>query len=232
MTLESFAVAALEVVPNDAKCVLDITDLVHAGWTEAYDDLIEYSQQCTNFYVVFQEAIAEIKSLATSLPGNPILARLLHANAITAMETYLADSVKKNVMNRPALLRRFVQSHPGFAEEKFRLAQVFTVHDEIKTRTSAALNQIAFHNMAKTMKIYESVFSVEFPKEDLPELFRAVQRRHDIIHRNGRDISGHVIDVTASDLEAVIDLVTRTMSAVDKQIKDSLIDDEDGPPDP
>ena len=40
-------------------------------------------------------------------------------------------------------------------------------------------------------------------------------------------MSGRVIDVTAGDLEGVIDLVTRTMTAIDKQIKDGLIDHED-----
>jgi hypothetical protein len=87
MTLECFAVAVLEVVPKGAKCVLDITDLVDGGWTDAFDDLIEYSQEFTNFYDVLQKAMVEIKSLATALPGNPILLRLFHANAITAMET-------------------------------------------------------------------------------------------------------------------------------------------------
>jgi hypothetical protein len=36
------------------------------------------------------------------------------------METYLSDTAKKNVMNRPAILRRFVESHQAFMERKVR----------------------------------------------------------------------------------------------------------------
>ncbi len=77
---------------------LDVTSLVAEGWTEEFADILEYNQDFTNFYQVFEVALSEIKSLRNSLPGNAILTRLLYANAITAMETYLADTVKKNVL--------------------------------------------------------------------------------------------------------------------------------------
>ena len=229
-TLESFAVAVLEVVPNDAKCLLDITSLVQGGWSEAFKDLIEYEQESTNFYKVLQNALADIESLATTHPHSPILARLLYANAITAMEVYLGDTVKRNVMNRPALLRRFVEGDPSLKNEKLPVAEVFRTHDGIKERVSKILDDTVFHNLAKTMKIYESVFAVRVPvSSDQSSLCRAVERRHDIIHRNGRDfsdrvISDRVIEVTASDLDQVVGLVIRTMGAVDKQIKDGLVD--------
>ena len=95
--------AVLEAVGKDVTCILEISSLVDGGWTEAFDDLVEYSQEFTNFYEVFNEVLLEIRSLATALPGNPILLRLLYANAITAMETYLGDTARKNVMSRPAM---------------------------------------------------------------------------------------------------------------------------------
>ena len=129
ITLESFARAVLEVVNEDAPCLLDISSLVHGGWTEEFEDLIEQGKDATSFYQVFTEAIADIRKLATALPNNPILLRLLYANAITAMETYLGDTARKQVLNRPPLLRRFVESHPAFRGKKFAHSEVFKVHD-------------------------------------------------------------------------------------------------------
>ena len=201
--------------------------MVQGGWTEEFDDLVEYSQNFTDFYEVFEVGLSEIDSLRMAVPANPILTRLLYANAITAMETYLADTVKKNVLNRPALLRRFVAFYRGFVEMKKPVSQVFEIVDQIKAMTSAALDEMSFHNIQVTMVVYEKIFAMEFPKTDLPELFRSVQRRHDIIHRNGKDTSGKMIETSPEDLDAVIGLVTRTIQAIDKQVKDGLIDEED-----
>lgn len=226
-TFESFAVAVLEAVGKDVTCILDISSLVDGGWTEAFDDLVEYSQEFTNFYEVFNEALLEIQSLATALPGNPILLRLLYANAITAMETYLGDTARKNVMSRPALLRRFVESHPNFATEKFSVSEIFALHDQIKRKAHKALEETVFHNIERTKRIYESVFAVNFPAEAVPALCRAVQRRHDIVHRNGKDTSGKAVEVSQEDLSAVITLVTETIRAIDTQVKDGLVDHEE-----
>ncbi len=39
-SLECFAVAMLEVVPDNAECALDVTDLVKRGDVYCFDDLI------------------------------------------------------------------------------------------------------------------------------------------------------------------------------------------------
>ncbi len=102
---------------------------------------------------------------------------------------------------------------------------MFDILDEIKNKTGAALDELSFHNIATTVAVYEKVFAMNFPKTDLRDLYRAVQRRHDIVHRNGKDTSGKVVETSLADLDAVIALVTRTIQAVDKQVKDGLIDE-------
>lgn len=43
-THEGYAVALLDVLPKEIECVLDITDLIDGGWTNAFDDLVEFQQ--------------------------------------------------------------------------------------------------------------------------------------------------------------------------------------------
>jgi hypothetical protein len=161
-------------------------------------------------------------------PENSILAKLLYANAITAMETYLSDTLKKNVLMRPPLLRRFVESHEGFSDKKIPMAQVFQVLSEMQDRVSDVLDRVVFHNIPKTIEVYSKVFDVRFPRELSADLIRAVALRHDIVHRNGKDNAGRVIPVTMSDVEQILELVDATIKAIDVQVREGLIDDEDG----
>ncbi|MGV2837038.1 HEPN/Toprim-associated domain-containing protein, partial [Pseudomonas shirazensis] len=123
-SLESMAVATLEIMPIDVECVLDITDLVGGGWTDSFEDIIEYNKDFTTFYDVFSTAIMDTQALMRLSTENTTLARLLYANVITAMETYLSDTLKKQVLTREAIRRRFVQTNDTF-KEKISLQDIF-----------------------------------------------------------------------------------------------------------
>jgi hypothetical protein len=227
MTFDGFARAFLEAVSDDSQCTLDVTELVDGGWTDAFDDLAEHNRAFTSAYDTFDAAINEIRSLMDLSPDNPSLVRLLYANAITSMEAYLADTVKKNVLTREPLLRRFVESHPSFKDMKLTMAGVFRAHGEMKTQVRKILDDTSFHHIDRAIAIYRSVFCAEFPRELLGPLHRAIENRHHIVHRNGKDDSGKLIELTRADLEHVITVVTATISAIDTQVKEGLIDPDD-----
>ena len=225
-TLESLAVAFLEVVLADAECVLDLTDLIGGGWTDAFEDLIEYTKDFTTFYEVFDTAIADTRSLMGLSANNPTLARLLYANVITAMETYLSDTLKKHVLNRPAITRRFVQSNDAF-KVKILVSDIFKRLDNLNEEIVKSIDMMSFHNLDKTTGIYESVLDTHFPSDLLPELKQAVENRHDIVHRNGKTVQGNSIDVSMDDVENLICLVDKTIRHLDQQIKEGMLDDID-----
>lgn len=225
-TLENLAVAFLEVVPEDAECALDITALISGGWTEAFEDMIEYNKDFTTFYEVFYTAIADTRSLMELSPHNPTLARLLYANVITAMETYLSDTLKKQVINRQAITRRFVQTSDAF-KERIPVSDIFKRLDNLKEEIVKTIDMMSFHNLDKTTGIYKSVLDTHFPIELLFELKQAVDNRHDIVHRNGKTTQGNSIDVSMDDVENLITLVDKTIRHLDNQIKEGLLDDID-----
>jgi hypothetical protein len=226
-TLDGLGRAFLEIVPDDARCVLDVTDLVDGGWTDAFDDLIEYSRPFTTLYETFDGAIGEIRNLMILSPDNQSLIRLLYANVISSMEAYLGDTLKKNVLTREPLLRRFVESHKHFAQSKITMADLFKEHSRIRTTVSELLAETIFHDISKTRSLYGSVFAAAFPEHTLEALHRAVVMRHHIVHRNGRDHAGEPVTLTLSDLEGLIEVVTVTIRSLDAQIKDGLIEDDD-----
>ncbi|EIK65016.1 HEPN/Toprim-associated domain-containing protein [Pseudomonas brassicacearum] len=225
MSEEGYAVALLEITGDDAECVLDVTDLVHSGWTQAFDDLVEYNQDFTKFYEIFNTSLLDIKALTTLSPENPILARLLYAAVITAMETYLSDTLKKQVINREAIKRKFVRNHDGFKDKKFTTSAIFEKLATLNEDIISEIDKISFHNLDRTPGLYKSVLSTNFPETHLPELKIAINNRHDIVHRNGKSSHDKILRLDMNDVDSLIGLVDDCIKHIDKQIKDGLLDD-------
>lgn len=225
-SLENLAVAMLEILPGETECVLDVTDLVGGGWTDAFEDLIEYNKEFTSFYEVFSLAISDTSSLIELSPDNNTLARLLYANVITALETYLSDTLKKQVLNKEAIKRRFIQTNDAF-KEKMSVNDIFRRLENLNRDIVTVIDMISFHNLDKTTGLYKSVLYTQFPVELLPNLKRAIENRHDIVHRNGKTVHGQIVDISMKDVKDLIELVNATVQHIDKQVKDGLLDDED-----
>lgn len=225
-TEEGYAVALLEVTPENTYCVLDVTELVEGGWTEAFDDLIEYHRDFTRFYDVFSGSLNDIQSLKALAPHNETLARLLYAATITAMETYLSDTLKKQVLNREAIKRRFIKNHDFFKKEKFTLSEIYEKSALINEMIVSEIDKMSFHNLSRIPALYSSVLATNFPSSRLSELKMAIDNRHDIVHRNGKDTTNKPLKILMDDVSALIVLIDETVRYIDKQIKDGLLDDD------
>jgi hypothetical protein len=227
MSEEGYAVALLEITNESADCIQDITDLVLGGWTQAFDDLVEFNHGSTKFYGIFCLALEDIRTISALAPDNPILARLLYAAVITAMETYLSDTLKKQVINRDAIKRKFIRNHKAFQEKKFTISNIFEQLDNINESILMEIDKISFHNLNTIPDLYKSVLSTSFPKNELAELKPAVLNRHDIIHRNGKNVLDKTLNIDMADVEKLILLVDTCIKYIDTQIKDGLLDDMD-----
>jgi len=225
-TLESMAVAMLEIVPAEAECVLDITALIGGGWTDSFEDIIEYNKDFTTFYDVFSTSILDTQSLMALSSENKTLARLLYANVITAMETYLSDTMKKQALTREAIRRRFVQTNEAF-KEKIVVQEIFRKLEGLNEEIIQTIDTMSFHNLEKTAGLYKAVLDTKFPSVYMADLKSAIEKRHDIVHRNGKSVQGKTVDVTMEDVEQLIELVDATIKYIDKQIKDGLLEDEE-----
>jgi hypothetical protein len=136
--------------------------------------------------------------------------RLLYVNAITAMETYLSDAFMSSVVPDSELMRRFVETTPEFKTERISLSEVYKAAEEIEQRAKSYLVDVVWHNLGRVKPMYKAVLGVEFNNE-MGDLVKAVLKRHDIVHRNGKTKSGEDIALTKND---VIELVSKVESFI------------------
>lgn len=216
-----FARTFLEACDRKSTVQLDATDLVQGGWYEGFEHLKDIVKPNTRFHGVFSESINEVLKLVSegnNLCNRSLLAKVLYANVISALETYLSDTLVYTVISFPPLIRRVIESDPEFKKRKLELSDLFRRHDGIKSEVSKYLEGLMYHDLAKINELYKSTLCVDFPK-DMGDIFRAVDIRHDIVHRNGRRRTGENVDLSLESVKELTSKMKSFVESIDLQVK-------------
>ena len=179
----------------------------------------------SDYYREFQLSIKNIKKLL-ELKLNidekrlrDFLIRILYANIITAMETYLSDCFIEKIINNKKFIPKLLELIPEFNDKKFKnLKKAYDWFENINDNIIDDLLGISFHNLAKVKSMYENILNIGFP-QDLGDIFRAILNRHDIVHRNGKTKDNEEILITKLDLDILIESVSEFIKNVELQSK-------------
>lgn len=215
------------IVPDDVIDEL-ADDLEGEGWEwaptpspEDYDNsLIEDLAGITQFYGHFANGVLDIEQLLEMEVDSSVSTtfyRMLYVNVITAMETYLSDAFISTVVNDAGLMRRFIESTPEFQVEKIPVSDVFKAVEKVEQRARTYLADVVWHHLHRVKPMYKDTLDIDFP-DDLGSLFRAIQRRHDIVHRNGKTKSGDEILVTKDQVTELLEAIKSFIQNLDKQL--------------
>jgi len=186
-----------------------------------YDEyLVDDIAQITEYHYNFSNAILDIKRLLETSVADLVencFYRLLYVNVITALETYLSDAFINLVVTEKNLMRRFIENAPKFKSEKIPLSDVLKVAEEIEQRAKSYLAEVVWHNIERVKPMYHDVLGVSFP-HNIGDLMRAVLKRHDIVHRNGKDKNDKKILITRDDINTLIQKVEAFVQTVDQEL--------------
>ena len=193
---------------------------------ELSEYLVDSATTNTEFYKNFLLGIENIDRL-TKIKINDdetrqTFLRLLFANTITLMETYLSDAFTATVLKDKNLIRAFVETNPYFAEIKTNVSKLYEWAERIDKDVAEYLQEsVVYHNIWKVRSMYGSVLEITFP-DDLENLQRAIMSCHDIVHRNGKSKKGTPIILSKKDVRETAELVRQFVTYIDKQFKKTL----------
>lgn len=214
-----------EVISDDVidelveKLERDCIEWAPTPSTDDYDNyLVDDIAEITEYYHNFSGAILDIEHLlmmSVDISIEQCFNRLLYVNVITALETYLSDAFINTVAMSPALMRRFIETTPEFQSEKVPLAEIYIALEGLERKARSYLIDVVWHHLDRAQKMYRATLGVEFPS-DLGSLYRAILKRHDIVHRNGKTKDGEEIIILRDDIEAIKDAVEQFVKDVDQ----------------
>lgn len=187
------------------------------------EDIDEYYID-TEYYGNFQESIKDLKVLVRhsgDLKENlhKSLNRMLYANIITAMESYLSDAFINTVISNEKYIRRLVETTPDLRDRRLNLGEIFQRLDALNQEIQEYLTgKFVWHRLEKVTRMYQSTLEIVFP-DKLDLLINAVINRHSLIHRNGKTIEGKSLVISNRDIAELLKEVESFVSIIDQQLK-------------
>ena len=186
---------------------------------ERYDDYYyDVIAANTEFHSTLTESLTNSRKLLDyGISGdlsNP-LHMMLHVNIITTLETFLSDAFISTVVGNDQLIRKFVKTNTDFSERKFALNDIFERMDNIEKEVKSYLIDLIWHNLAKVKNLYKQTLEIDFP-EKIENLYKAVAKRHDIVHRSGKTKEGKPLIVTKDELIKLMDDVKSFAGHIDQ----------------
>ncbi|SEB27626.1 HEPN domain-containing protein [Paenibacillus sp. 276b] len=186
------------------------------------DGYLEASSVINNdFYNNFVESIENLESMSSlAFPTDKqknLHLNMIYANVITSLETYLSDAFINTVTKKNSYKRKFVKTFKDFSEHKFGLNDIYDKFDNLEKTITKALLEVIYHNIPKVKGMYKDTLGVSFPK-DIELIYAAVTKRHDIVHRNGKDKTGTVNSVTVEEITKLITEVKNFVDHINSQL--------------
>jgi hypothetical protein len=187
------------------------------------DRVYELLGRAPDYLLTFATAIDQVEALARSEVDDYALRglfrQMLFVAAITAVETYLYDTIIGVVTRSPTLVRRVVETSPGFKNRRCDLSDIYRRIHKMAEEVRTYLSGLMYHNLPQVRELYHHVLGVALPKT-LRELIAAVSRRHDLVHRGGKTKDGMVVYVTTSDVFELCEALRVFVAHIDSQIRE------------
>lgn len=165
---------------------------------EEYEDSEWYIETpYSEFYDFAKYSLREIELLLSTNWHDPsqeaVAHRMLFAQCITILETYLSDTFKSLVLKNSDNTLKLLKFDKDIQGEKFTLHDFASDPDLIRKKINAHLSGLMYHNIAKISTLYNGALQIKFDfgsPENRRKLFKAIDYRHDCVHRNGKDKNG------------------------------------------
>ncbi|MBY3179093.1 hypothetical protein HFO27_31600 [Rhizobium leguminosarum] len=204
----------------------------HDGYDEFLAEYEPYEP-----YEVYSQSIRELSEIDMNAPisgtAKAALLKMLHLQCVAILEAYLSDRLISVVSNDDDKLTALIGSSDALRNKEVKLIEIAKQPDYLKRITKAFLQRFSFHDLEKAAKFYKAVLHVDLYSSDAnkSEMDEVIQKRHHIVHRNGRDNDGRAVLITSLDVSRVKQLISDIVEHIElayvEYRKDRYFDDID-----
>ena len=180
------------------------------------DSFIEVKKDA---FCQFTESLAKCRLLLEMDNHNELkntLYKMLYANIITSMETYLSETFVTRIFESKDFLCKFLCLNKDFKDKKFTLNEIYSNDKFVENKVKEYLAGVLWHNLKKVANFYKTI-NVSFP-DNIDEIYASIETRHDIVHRNGKSRDGEDIIITQQDVLHLSAVILGFIKNIEEQI--------------
>ncbi|MEQ8744109.1 hypothetical protein [Parasphingorhabdus sp.] len=177
---------------------------------------------------IAREALAQLSSMVgTPGPANDtqFTNRLVFAGAVSSLEAYLGDTLINAVQDEVSVRDQLLTKNSILGSVKVTAAEMASDQEIMTKRIVQELRGYLYHNLSAVTALYKDAFDIDLApsKAQRDLLFQAMPRRHDCVHRNGRNQEGEKqTDFTDEYVETVIKAIVSVVDHIEVKRLDDL----------
>jgi len=195
-------------------------------YDQDYYEWLERQEQLSRpVFRAFTQTMSDVKALTSKVlldAQSQMLARMLLAQSITALEVFLADTLILTVSSSQKAQEKLLGSKTlGIGNKQFKLADAIGVEDFAKTRLLEHLRAVSFHNIQSANGLFRVGLGIDIlPEGDkLALVQKSIKMRHDCVHRNGVDRdTGELHQIDQAFLLSLSDTLSEMVKSVDEKV--------------
>lgn len=143
--------------------------------------------------------------------------KMAYAHAVTLMESFLADTVKSLVITNDIYLFNSLSGVDSIKDCRYSLSDIARQKDGVKGFVLIELTKLMYHNIPKIKAVLNGILGRDI-NVDMTEVCRITNLRHDIVHRDGRKISGDAIQISREMVQEAIENIEGFVDDISEQI--------------
>ncbi len=164
----------------------------------------------TAFFKIYSSNIQNVLKTTKTIK-DPYLYKLMYAHIITLMEEYLSDAFIETVKQDKSLIRKLLQCSK-YKNQSVGLAEAY--EKNIDHIIIEKLKRHIYHNLSDIKILYRDTLAIDF-KQDA-KIIQAIEKRHDIIHRNGKTLNGDPIIIDSAGINELSTTMNQFLSKIDE----------------
>jgi hypothetical protein len=172
------------------------------------------------------ERINDVRAILT-LPadanGIALVRKLAYSAAITALESFLWETMVFWVENEDFVVHNIITKHPAFKDQPIKLGSIFDKTSQLKRDILGYMQGVVWHNWDKVGPLYS--YGLGLKKLNFDLFSDAVLKRHDIVHRSGLTKQGESVSISIDEITRLCQQIARFALSVSNQLE-SLLDDD------
>lgn len=188
---------------------------------EYYNDQIDSILSTTNYYDIFVNEIENLKSLNDVDLRNynlqKTLLRQIYSSTISCLEDYLSSTLIFEIFNHEENFKNFVKTNPKIKDRKFSLNEIYEELEKIEDVVKKELLDVIYHDLPKVRNMYQDSLKIKFP--EIGDLILIIKNRHDMVHRNGKNKQGKVIEINENIIDDTISKVSEFVLELESKIR-------------
>jgi hypothetical protein len=129
--------------------------------------------------------------------GTELMNRMVFAQLVSAFEAYLGDTLVNHVLDNPDAVTRLLATDRNLTQRTFRLTEIAGNANLVKDTVRDYLKGLIYHRLDSVEILFLNALRMQPWEKGAAKdmLFKAMEFRHDCVHRNGFDKNNERVSV-------------------------------------